>query len=528
MRRRLGVYVLLAMAVTGVIVWILVAGRTDPERHEAITGTERNHPPPSLDLPLSEKVAPPGRPPKIIPSANARDGELLVRFKNAGEVQVFLARARQLGVRVLGRLPRLNTVRIGYDTSEQGEALHSSLPAGATAESNFIVSVPANPEPGSTAFGGPYLGFGDQALSWLGVPTDHSSWGEGIKIAVLDSGVKRGDGGNFQSVQEIDLIGSQSKGMSDHGTAVTSIATSVAPEASVLSIKVIDAQGVGDSFTVAEGILEAVDNGARVINISLGSEGDSSVLRNAVNYALQNNVAVVAAAGNEGATSVSFPAAYPGVIAVTAVDANGRHATFANTGAVSIAAPGIAVGVPWTDVSDPATMFSGTSAAAPFVSGTIAGILSQSGSMTAREAGNLLIQYSNDAGAPGQDAVLGSGILNVDRVVKRNVSGINDAAIADIYVTPSKSGQYSAAVTIQNRGTTILNGAQLEIQVGGQTWRYQFGGLNVGQVATQTLSLTSDQLTQSSGIEVQSRVSTAATDSKPANDAKTVILSVEK
>lgn len=513
--------------VTGVGAYLLVS----PSREVPGTAaqdtqtTERKN---GMEVAFDEPVATTDPVTRPASAAKARNGEWLIRFKSEADLQAFVERARALGVRVLGSLPRLHAVRVGYDTAEQGSALERLLPGGTAAELNFIVSAPVNPEPGTVAFGGPYLGFGDQALAWLGVPADHSSWGEGVKVAVLDSGVQQVDGVHFGSLREIDLIGSGSGVASSHGTAVASIVTNVAPEVNVLSIKVLDASGVGDSFTVAAGILEAVDNGARVINVSLGSEGDSSVLREAVNYALQNNVAIVAAAGNENAASVSYPAAYPGVIAVTAVDANGRHAAFANMGAVSIAAPGIAVSVPWSDASDPGTMFNGTSAAAPFVSGTIAGILSQDGSMTAREAGKLLVQYSNDSGAPGQDPVLGAGILNVDRVVNRNVAGINDIAVADIVVTPSKSGQYSATVTVQNRGTTILNSAQLEIQTGGQTGRYQLGGLNVGQVVSQTIPLNPTDWEESSGVSVQSRVSMPVTDVKPANDFKAVVFRAGK
>lgn len=524
---RLGIYVL-AAAVAGVIAWILLTGRTVREKSEALAGMEVAPPRHRFDLPPSGKVATSVRAPKVLSAPNARIGELLVRFTNTTDVQTFVERAERAGARLLGRLSRLNAVRVGYDTPEQEEALQSFLPEGAATERNFLVSLPANPRPGTAAFGGPYLGFGDQALTWLGVPGDHATWGAGIKIAILDSGVQTSEGWNFQSLQEIDLVSSKSGEMSDHGTAVTSIASSVAPKASVLSVKVIDSNGVGDSFTVAEGILQAVDTGARVINVSLGSAADSSVLRAAVNYALQNNVAVVAAAGNEGADSVSYPAAYPGVIGVTAVDANGRRAMFANTGAVSIAAPGIAVSVPWSDASDPGSMFSGTSAAAPFVVGTIAGVLSQNPSMTVREVENLLIQYSNDAGAPGSDPAFGVGILDVGRVINRSVSGINDVAVADIFVTPAKSGQYSATVTVQNRGTTILNGTQLEVQTGSRTWRYQFGGMNVGQVVSQTISLDPAEETRSSGLRIQSRVSATVTDSKPANDFKAIILSLDK
>ena len=83
---------------------------------------------------------------------------------------------------------------------------------------------------------------------------------------------------------------------------------------------------------MAEGIVQAVDRGAKVINLSLGGTGESKVLKNAVDYAQSNGALVVAAVGNEGVGEVSYPAKFDHVIGVTSVDANGRQSSFANYG----------------------------------------------------------------------------------------------------------------------------------------------------------------------------------------------------
>ncbi|MGY8688851.1 MAG: S8 family serine peptidase, partial [Verrucomicrobiales bacterium] len=123
-----------------------------------------------------------------------------------------------------------------------------------------------------------------------------------------------------------------------HGTAVASVAAGthaaapgVAPAAQVLSFRVADSDGNSDSFTLAQGILAAAEAGADVINISLGSTGDSGVVEEAVNKAMAAGSTIVAAAGNNGADSLSYPAAYEGVISVGSVDAAGQHLDFSNT-----------------------------------------------------------------------------------------------------------------------------------------------------------------------------------------------------
>ena len=82
----------------------------------------------------------------------------------------------------------------------------------------------------------------------------------------------------------------------------------IAPSTEILSVRVLNENGEGDSFTVAKGIVEAVDQGADIINLSLGSMDSSIVMDNAIEYAKLNNVLMVSAVGNEGVQGVSFPA----------------------------------------------------------------------------------------------------------------------------------------------------------------------------------------------------------------------------
>ena len=186
-----------------------------------------------------------------------------------------------------------------------------------------------------------------------------------------------------------------------HGTVVAGIAAAagndgtgvsgVAWDARILPVKVLDCSGVGRISTAAAGIRYAADRGAHVINISLGTTADSRVLREAVEYAQARDALIVASAGNEPGV-VTYPAAYPGVIAVGASGAidpltgelDYRRATgFSGSGgAVALLAPGLLIAGPlppalcdtaeWQCDDGPYTRVSGSSFAAALVAGAAA------------------------------------------------------------------------------------------------------------------------------------------------------------
>ena len=116
---------------------------------------------------------------------------------------------------------------------------------------------------------------------------------------------------------------------------------------------------------MAEGIVLAVDKGCSVINLSLGGQESSEILKAAVDYAESKGVILVAAAGNDGFSEVSFPARYDSVIGVTALSPDGRVADFSNFGdGVDLAAPGVGIVSAWND--NGYAIFDGTSSASSF------------------------------------------------------------------------------------------------------------------------------------------------------------------
>ena len=167
-----------------------------------------------------------------------------------------------------------------------------------------------------------------------------------------------------------------------HGTHVAGIASAVTNnsigiagvswDARLMSVKVLDDSGGGFYSWISNGIVWAADNGAEVINLSLGGSFSSSTLESAVNYAWGKGVVVVAAAGNSGRNRPLYPAYYTNAIAVGATDASDKKASFSNYGTwVDVAAPGVSI---LSTYGNGYSTLSGTSMATPFVSG-LAGLL---------------------------------------------------------------------------------------------------------------------------------------------------------
>ena len=153
----------------------------------------------------------------------------------------------------------------------------------------------------------------------------------------------------------------------DNGVGVTGIA----PDATLVPVKVLDDSGSGWNSDVASAIVWAADADIDVLNLSLGGPSDPA-LKTAVEYALAKGSTVVAAAGNsrQEGNAANYPAAYPGVVAVAATAFNDTSGSFSNTGSyVSVAAPGVSV---LSTVNGGYAAWSGTSMATPYVAGIVA------------------------------------------------------------------------------------------------------------------------------------------------------------
>jgi hypothetical protein len=394
-------------------------------------------------------------------------GQRTLVFKDQAALEAFLKRAGDR-VHVTGRLDQLNALRVSFLDPDD---LASLLGDDAQASFVFPVDIPTLGE-GTAQPGAVSLNAG--LLEWLGIDGDNSGWGAGVLIAILDTGVTQNKAfsSSIYSTNLVDLPGDLST-QNGHGTAVASmiignapLTPGVAPGADIISIRIANDLGQSDTFLLAQGIIQAVDSGARLINISMGGFGDSVLVRNAIEYASAAGSLIIASAGNNGTDQVSKPAAYDGVIAVGAVDAMGNHLGFSNTGSqISISAPGFGVNAAWT--GDQAASVSGTSFSSPIVAGAIAALMNRPAApkLTARQAADLLYSYLNDSGEAGTDNKVGAGMPDLGRAIIGKKPGIYDAAVASQRILPPSSGYPNGQieVLVQNRGTETLVNTKVRI-----------------------------------------------------------------
>ena len=277
---------------------------------------------------------------------------------------------------------------------------------------------------------------------------DDGGTGDGVSVAVIDSGIDAqhetleanlgegyattdaacdadcGGGGPFGGGNDIDECLAEWDDDNDHGTHVAGTVGAaddgegvlgVAPDVTLHAVKVLDCDGGGSFDDIAAGIEWSAQQGHDVQNMSLGADSGSDVIHDAVQYAADEGVVMVAAAGNDGECTdcVGFPAAYEEVIAVSATDENDDLADFSSTGPeVDIAAPGVDTlsTVPRDDYAE----FSGTSMASPHVAGGAAQVIAD-GVTDREEVRSVLLDSATDIGLDENEQ--GAGRLDVAEAV---------------------------------------------------------------------------------------------------------------
>ncbi|MCR8641959.1 S8 family peptidase [Paenibacillus sp. N1-5-1-14] len=186
---------------------------------------------------------------------------------------------------------------------------------------------------------------------------------------------------------------------------------------SLMPIKALDQTGAGSTYTVAQGIIWAVDHGAKVINMSLGNYAPSEFLHDAIKYAYERDVVLVAASGNDNTGRPSYPAYYPEVFAVAATDINRNRAPFSNYGDyVDVAAPGVSIASTYPPHQYAA--LSGTSMASPHVAALAAMIRSINPALHNIEVMDMIRSTAQDLGVAGRDPLYGHGIIDVAKAVR--------------------------------------------------------------------------------------------------------------
>ncbi|MCB0037519.1 MAG: S8 family serine peptidase [Anaerolineales bacterium] len=258
------------------------------------------------------------------------------------------------------------------------------------------------------------------------------NWGNGITVAVLDTGIDEDhpmlfgqiSAAQYDFVDDDPIAADEFNGIDDdgdgyidevagHGTHVAGLVLLTGPQVEILPLRVLDSDGRGDSFRLAEAILYAAANGADIINLSLGTTQNSLLLEDVIADVTAQGVLVIAAAGNLNSNAPQYPAAQSCTLAVTALDGKTR-ADYANYGDwVDVAAPGNHLnstypnnGVAWWD---------GTSMAAPLVAGQAAVLRSVNPNLTPAEIAQLITgtATSLDSNNNNYAGMLGSGRINM-------------------------------------------------------------------------------------------------------------------
>ena len=345
-------------------------------------------------------------PPPLAPSASGElyaPERILVRFKPGVDTATIAALHRAQGAVVIREIPQIGVqvLRVPANQVLAKVAAYSRNPNVLYAEPDYTAQVLGDPNdeyfPKQWGLDNDGQAYKDGQSGMVDADIDApEAWDiitgtAEIRIAILDTGID-------QDHPDLDdkLVGNVNFTDSDtvddlygHGTHVAGIAAAetnntegvagVGYTSSLLNVKVLNDDGMGYYSWIADGIVWATDNGAKVINMSLGGKRKSSTLEDAVNYAWSKGVVLAAAAGNDGNPSPLYPAKYVNCIAVAATDSNDQKASFSQWGDwVDVAAPGVDIfstfpNHPYKIGKSLSYDFgSGTSMSTPFVSGLAA------------------------------------------------------------------------------------------------------------------------------------------------------------
>lgn len=326
--------------------------------------------------------------------------------KAAGPAVVAAAAAR--GATPAGRVPALRAVAVEVPRSQVPRLIRQLLRRADVTDVDVARQRWLTEEPADARFA--------EQRTYFDAVRATTAWGRpahgspAVRIAVVDSGVDVAHpdlAGKVAGTYNAVTRGTDVRDLVGHGTAVASVAAAgtnngegmagAGYDSAVLAVKVADRTGRIFTDDLAAGIVWATDNGARVVNLSLGGPTTDPLERDAVAYAVRRGVLVVAAAGNDGTRQRQFPAALPGVLSVGATVVNGSaRASFSSFG-------------PWVDVAAPGRgllaavagggyeKVDGTSFAAPLVSGQAALLEAYRPGRTGAELAAAVIAGANTA-----------------------------------------------------------------------------------------------------------------------------------
>ncbi len=337
--------------------------------------------------------------------------EILVRVRSGARPDEFRQLLRQLGASVVASVPEFGIYQLRLAPGVNIPALAEQLnrnPLLERAEPNYADRLPRpSPETGASA-------------ARAQAPAPPAS--EAAPLAILDSGLLGGVGLDGVVVGTFDAV-FPDNAMADprgHGTQMALIAAGAVPPAGagasnegvpLLAVRAFDGDGATSNFALMRAIRYALEQGARVINLSWGTATRSEFIAEAIAHAQSRGAVVVAAAGNEPTGRAMYPAAYPGVVAVSALNADASPWDRSNYGDfVAVAAPGRA-SLP-VGHDGPPGAYAGTSIASAYVARELALYFARNPTADGDEARRALRDAVTDAGEKGRDPVYGHGALD--------------------------------------------------------------------------------------------------------------------
>lgn len=416
---------------------------------------------------------------------NFETGAVLVRWGPSAGVRAQESIVSTMGASTVDSIPQLGIYKLRVPPGREREAVDTLKNSGAEqAELNHVRRITLTPNDSYFA--------NQWDMSKIGAPAawDITTGSSSIIVAVVDTGLDTSHPDRPQNLllgpdYIRDATGNTpvSDDQQGHGTHVSGTVAArlnnsagvagLAPGVTLMSVRVLDQYGSGDTFTAAKGVTYAADHGAKVINLSLaGTETDSTEAA-AMNYAASKGALVVAAAGNcyaggAGCDSqinpTMYPAALPNVIAVGSTGSGDAHAYYSETGNyVDLAAPGGGASSPSDQIYSTCKGSNycykiGTSMAAPHVAALAALVWSVNPNLTADQVHTIMRQTAVDLGTAGRDDTFGYGRIDVYQALRQAQGTLGYSAQFVSQSFPSSqmyTGQpFTATVTVKNTGGT--------------------------------------------------------------------------